>query len=156
MQAINFVQPAAKKTFYRSTGSLNNLLSEGHVVTIVAPTPRKLGSVPSSPVSCKRIEPTPSLFGEAEQELQRIICSSCILGDSSGEEGETVPEYLFSPPSFRPSHPSPDSKSTQRNALIEAGEPHGPPNFREVKKKVRNHPRDEGSLFRSQSCPLVD
>jgi len=155
MQAINFVQPAAKKTFYRSTGSLNNLLSEGHV-TIVAPTPRKLGSVPSSPVAGKRSEPAPSLFGEAEQELQRIICSSCILGDSSGEEGETVPEYLFSPPSFRPSNPSPELKSTQRSTLIESGEVHEPFNFREVKKKLRNHTREEGSLFRSQSCPLVD
>jgi len=62
--------PSEKRKLLRSTGSFS------FVEEIVAPTPRKLSSVPSSPVQGrreKRKSTEENLFGEAGQELQTIL-----------------------------------------------------------------------------------
>jgi len=68
-----------RRMLLRSTGSFS-IIEEN----IIVPTPRKLSSVPSSPVRNrrdKRKSHEESLFGEAGQEIQTILLQS--LGESS-------------------------------------------------------------------------
>mmetsp|Transcript_19517 Transcript_19517/g.27230 ORF Transcript_19517/g.27230 Transcript_19517/m.27230 type:complete len:205 (-) Transcript_19517:84-698(-) len=78
-------QPEKRKILIRSTASYNHLDQLQNV--LVAPTPRKLASMPSSPSAKRKSsehEKIRSLFGEAGLELQTILLQC--LGEVSCTE----------------------------------------------------------------------
>lgn len=126
-------QPEKRKFLIRSTASYNHLDQLQNV--LVAPTPRKLASMPSSPTAKRKSsehETIRSLFGEAGLELQTILlqCLGEVANctEESGKQQQQQPPAPVTKPIVNLCHSDDEERETTKiPRLVEMERPPSPP-----------------------------